>query len=80
MYVNEETLTRALQSLNSTADHMLKIWLTLKHMGLSVGAPPVEVDTSNSTSSLQRLFSYGASDGGLFVPFAHTAPICQNAA
>ena len=73
MYVNEETLTRALQSLNGTADHMLKIWLTLKHMGLSVGAPPVEVDTSNSTSSLQRLFSYDASDGGLFVPFAHTA-------
>ena len=58
MYVNEETLASALRSLNGTADHMLKIWLMLKHMGLSIGAHPVQVDTSNSTPSLQRLFSY----------------------
>ena len=73
MYVDEESLTCALRYLNGTADHMLKIWLTLKHMGLAVGARPVEVDTTNSTPSLQRLFSYGASDDGFFVPFAHTA-------
>ena len=52
---------------------MLKIWLTLKHMGLSVGAHPVQVDTNNSTPSLQRLFSCGAADGSFFVPFSHTA-------
>ena len=73
MYVNETSLASALESLNGTADHMLKIWLTLKHMGLSVGAPPITVDTSNSTPSLQRLFSYGAADGSFFIPFAHTA-------
>ena len=73
MYVDEETLTRALGSLNGTADHMLKIWLALKHMGLSVGMPPIEIDTSNSTPALQRLFSYGASDGSFFIPFSHTA-------
>ena len=73
MYVAEKTLTNALQSLNSTADHMLKIWLTLKHMGLSDKMPPVEIDTTNSTPSLKRLFSYGEPSGGFFVPFAHTA-------
>lgn len=73
MYVDKETLTRALQSLNGAADHMLKIWLTLKHMGLAIGVPPVEIDTGNSAPSLQRLFSYGASDNSFFVPFVHSA-------
>ena len=72
MYVDKETLTRALQSLNGTADHMLKIWLTLKHMGLAVGALPVEIDTRNSAPSLQRLFSYGDPDSSFLIPFAHT--------
>ena len=80
MYVNDETIARALLSLNGTADHMLKIWLTLKHMGLSVGAHPVQVDTNNSTPSLQRLFSCGAPDGSFFVPFSSYRPIRQNAA
>ena len=52
---------------------MLKIWLTLKHMGLGVNARAVEIDTGNSTESLNRLFSYGEPGGALFVPFAHTA-------
>ena len=73
MYVDEETISRALHLLSGTADHMLKIWLTLKHMGLAHGAPPVEIDTVNSDPSLRRLFSYGAPDGRLFVPFAHTS-------
>ena len=71
MYVAEKTLTNALQSLNSTADHMLKIWLTLKHMGLSDKMPPVEIDTNNSTPSLKRLFSYGEPSGG----FSYLSPI-----
>ena len=73
MYLDNGTITRALHQLNGTADHMLKIWLTLKHMGLAVDTPAVEIDTGNSTPSLRRLFSYGASDNSLFVPFAHTA-------
>ncbi len=72
-YVNEETLHNALLLLNGTADHMLKIWLTLKHMGLSVGSPPVEIDTSNSAPSLRRLFSFGAPDHNFFIPFSHTS-------
>ena len=73
MYVDEETISRALNPLSGTAFHLLKIWLTLKHMGLAEGAPPVELTTSNPKPSLQRLFSYGAPDGRLFIPFAHTA-------
>src|SRR5262249_13165530 len=61
----------ALSKMYGTAGHLLKIWLTLKHMGLSPESS-VEIDTSNSTPSLQRLFSYGARDGGFYIPFAHT--------
>lgn len=72
VFVNRATLRLAIEKLCGTAGHLLKIWLTLKHMGLSPGAAPVEVDTSNSTPSLQRLFSFGAPDGGFYIPFAHT--------
>lgn len=72
VFVNKATLRRSLERMYGTAGHLLKIWLTLKQMGLAAGAPPVEVTTSNSTPSLQRLFSYGAPDNGFYVPFAHT--------
>jgi hypothetical protein len=72
IFVNAATLKLALQRMYGTAGHLLKIWFTLKHMGLSAGAPPVEVDTANSTPSLQRLFSCGAPDGSFYIPFAHT--------
>lgn len=72
MYVDEKALRQAVRRLYGTAGHLLKIWLTLKHMGLAPGAPAVEVDTSNSTDSLRRLFSCGASDGSFYIPFAHT--------
>jgi len=72
VFVNGPTLRLALERMFGTAGHLLKIWLTLKHMGLSPGAAPVEVDTSNSTPSLQRLFSCGAPDGSFYIPFAHT--------
>ena len=52
---------------------MLKIWLTLKQMGLGGNARAVEVDTGNSTEPLKRLFSYGEPGGAFFVPFAHTS-------
>lgn len=71
-YVNAATLSFALERLYGTAGHLLKIWFTLKHMGLVQGGAALDVTTSNSTPSLQRLFSYGASDGGFYIPFAHT--------
>jgi 5-methylcytosine-specific restriction protein B len=72
VFVNAATLSLALERMYGTAGHLLKIWLTLKHMGLSPDAPPVEVTTSNSTPSLQRLFSFGSPDGNFYIPFAHT--------
>lgn len=68
-YVTADTLRHALRDLRGTAHHYLKVWLTLKQMGLEV-SKPVEVDTSNSTEALQRLFAYGHSDGQFYVPFA----------
>ena len=72
MFVNKKTVDRALKNMYGTAGHLLKIWFTLKHMGLSPDSAPVEIDTSNSTPSLQRLFSCGAPDGRFYIPFAHT--------
>jgi 5-methylcytosine-specific restriction enzyme B len=72
MFINSSTLADALGRLYGTAGHLLKIWFTLKHMGLSPGSPPVEIDTANSTASLKRLFSCGAPDESFYIPFAHT--------
>jgi 5-methylcytosine-specific restriction enzyme B len=72
MFVSEPTLRSALQRLYGTAGHLLKIWLTLKHMGLAEDRPPVEIDTANSTASLKRLFGCGSQNGDFYVPFAHT--------
>lgn len=72
-YVSVETLERGLEQLHGSAGHLLKIWLVLKHMGLKVGAAPVEIDTGNSTDSLRRLFDFGDAEGRFFVPFSHTA-------
>jgi hypothetical protein len=71
-YISGPTLNSALTRLYGTAGHLLKIWFTLKHMGLAQGANAVEVTTSNSTPSLQRLFSCGDPDKRFYVPFAHT--------
>jgi 5-methylcytosine-specific restriction enzyme B len=72
MYIDKATLSRALSKMYGTAGHLLKIWLTLKHMGLDDCSTNIEIDTSNSTPSLQRLFSCGAPDGDFYIPFAHT--------
>lgn len=72
VFINKPTLSHALERMYGTAGHLLKIWLTLKQMGLAIDASPIEINTSNSTPSLQRLFSYGAKDNGFYVPFAHT--------
>ena len=72
MFINRLTLDRSLSALYGTAGHLLKIWFTLKHMGLDSEPNGVEIDTSNSTPSLKRLFFCGASDGRFYIPFAHT--------
>lgn len=72
MHISGECLAGALQGLFGTSGHLLKIWFTLKHMGLSSNSS-VEIDTSNSTPSLQRLFSCGSPEGSFYVPFAHTS-------
>lgn len=41
-------------------------------MGLKPNAIPVKIDTSNSTPSLDRLFSFGDPDRKFYIPFAHT--------
>lgn len=71
-YVSRSTLERSVARLRGTAGHFLKIWLVLKHMGLEVGQPPVQLDTANSTPSLIRLFDMGDPDKRFFVPFAHS--------
>lgn len=71
-YVDGDTLSRALHLLYGTANHFLKIWFALKHMGLGASHSPVLIDTSNSTPSLTRLFSYGNPDKSFYIPFAHT--------
>ncbi|WP_060679468.1 AAA family ATPase [Virgibacillus halodenitrificans] len=70
-YISKETLTNSLMQLKGTAHHFMKIWFVLKRMGLKKGVT-VEVDTSNSTDVLKRLYSYGEKSGEFFVPFAHT--------
>lgn len=72
MYVSTTCVRDALQGLYGTAGHLLKIWFTLKLMGLRENGEGVVIDTSNSTPSLRRLFGYGAPDQGFYVPFAHT--------
>ena len=70
-YIDSETLKAALRRLHGTSDHLLKIWLTLKQMGLSDSSAPVLVTTSSPNDALVRLFSYGDPNGGLHVPFSH---------
>lgn len=71
MYLSAKTISAALDQLQGTAFHLLKIWFVLKHMGLSRDTS-ILIDTQNSTPSLQRLFACGNREGRLFVPFAHT--------
>ena len=71
-YTSESTLDTAIKNLKGSAGHLLKIWFTLKHMGLKPGAKPVGITTSNSTAHLKKLFGYGSPTEDFFVPFAHT--------
>lgn len=71
MFIDNISLKAALCEVYGTAGHLIKIWFALKHMGLGSKPDGVEVDTANSTSSLIRLYSCGASDGRFYIPFSH---------
>lgn len=66
-----DSFAEGLQRLKGTADHFLKIWLTLKQMGMTE-QNPVYVTTSSPNQALKRLYDYNHPDGELYVPFAHT--------
>lgn len=70
-YTSADTLLSALLDLKGTAGHLLKIWLTLKQMGMSLERHVI-IDTSSSHDALVRLFSFGSSSGEFLIPFAHT--------
>jgi len=72
MFLSKKTIKEAIADLRGTANHLLKIWLVLKAMGLSEDTP-VAIDTSNSTPYLKELFSCGDPDGSFYIPFSHTA-------
>ena len=68
MYISKDTLKQAMQDLQGKADHMIKIWLVLKQMGLTP-TNSVYIDTKNSSSALKTLFRSGSSDGRFCIPF-----------
>jgi 5-methylcytosine-specific restriction enzyme B len=70
-YVTAQTLLEAIYRLRATANHPIKIWFTLKQMGMTQDNA-VQVDTRNSAPALIRLFDYHHPEGQLFVPFGHT--------
>ncbi len=72
MYISKETIKESIIELRGTANHLLKIWLVLKSMGLDERSS-VYIDTGNSTPYLQQLFSCGAPDGSFYIPFSHTS-------
>lgn len=71
MFLSKKTIKEAIIGLRGTANHLLKIWLVLKAMGLSEDHP-VSIDTSNSTPYLKELFSCGDPKGSFYIPFSHT--------
>ena len=71
MYIAKATIKEAIRDIRGTADHLLKIWMVLKLMGLT-DQNAVSIDTGNSTPYLKRLFGCGAPDGSFYIPFAHT--------
>lgn len=71
MFLTPDSIKTALERLFGNADHMIKIWFTLKQMGLT-DQQSVLITTGNSQEALTRLFSFGHPKGRFLVPFAHT--------
>ena len=63
-YITAQSLSIALGKLHATADHMLKIWFTLKQMGMNPGHPVVAHAMAKSAGSyaghLRRLSAHVA--------------------
>lgn len=72
MYISKAKIKEAVLNIRGSANHLLKIWMVLKVMGLS-DQSSVAIDTGNSTPYLKRLFGCGAPDGSFYVPFSHTS-------
>ncbi len=70
MYIAKRSVIEAINGVRGTANHLLKIWLVLKFMGMD-DHTSVSIDTGNSTPYLKRLFDCGAPDGSFYVPFSH---------
>ena len=68
MFLDKKTIEKSLHALQGTADHMIKIWLVLKAMGLTK-KDSGGVDTSNSSTQLTTLFHSGSPEGQFCVPF-----------
>jgi 5-methylcytosine-specific restriction protein B len=71
LYVDYETLERAFHSVRGTADPLLKVWLTLKHMGLTPAKPCRVTSGEPAISSYDRLFGGVRADNLCVVPFSH---------
>ena len=71
MYITKETLAQALLDLKGTAHPLLKVWLTIKAMGLEADKP-VLIDTKNSKEALRSLFNSGDPSGRFYIPFSPT--------
>lgn len=55
MYISKAKIKEAVLNIRGSANHLLKIWMVLKVMGLS-DQSSVAIDTGNSTPYLKRLF------------------------
>lgn len=75
-YVSLDSMERALCRLRGSADHMLKIWFTLKQMGMTE-SQHVAITTSSPDEALRKLFDFNHHEGMLFVPFSHTTRFMQ---
>ncbi len=69
-YIDQRTLSAAVNQLKGTAGVFFRIWLLLKRMGFTKDTP-VEVTTVNCSEPLREIFWYGDSSY-LFTPFTET--------
>lgn len=67
-FIDEATLSLALKQLAGTAGTQFRIWMVLKHVGLTHESP-VTITTRSTDDSLVRLFGCGHPDGKLFTPY-----------
>lgn len=69
-YIDQATLTSAIEQLKGSAGVFFRIWLVLKKMGFTKDNP-IEITTVNANDASRELFWYG-DDEHLFTPFTET--------